>query len=118
MMKTNTIMFGWNRPVQGREGIAGELFSTAMSFYEKCKTSGKIESYEPVFLSRHGGDLNGFFLIKGTHEQLDTLLCNDEFVELTMRADHCLSNVGVIQGFTGNMISESMSKWVKTIPTK
>ena len=118
MVKTNTILFGWNRPVQGREGIASELFSTAVSFYEKCKTSGKIESYEPVFLTGHGGDLNGFFLIKGSHEQLDTLVCSDEWVDLTMRAGHCLTSVGVIYGYTGNMVSECLSKWTKTIPTK
>jgi hypothetical protein len=118
MVKSNTIMFGWNKPLQGREGIAGELFTQTINFYEKCKTSGKIESYEPVFLSSHGGDLNGFFLIKGTHEQIDNLVCNDEFVDITMRANHCLSHVGVIHGFTGNMVNECMQKWMKTIPSK
>jgi len=119
MVQTNTIVFGWNRPVPGREMMAAELFGQAVTYYEKLKTTGKIESWEPVFLERHGGDMNGFFIIKGTHVQIDTLVSNDEFRELVMRADHQLEGIGVIQAFTGSQaVTDLMQLYTKTIPPK
>ena len=118
MVQSNALMFGWNQPLHGREGVAGELFAHTVSYFEKQKSTGKIENWQPVFLSRHGGDLNGFFLLTGTHAQLDTVVTSDEFVDIVMRAGHCLSNVGVIAGYTGNMIADVMARWTKSIPTK
>jgi hypothetical protein len=116
MAQTNTIILGWNRAVAGRETAAMELFATTMSFYEKQKASGKLESYEPVFLERHGGDMNGFFILRGTHAQIDALVGNDEFREIVMRADHCLMGLGVIQAYSGPVVGELMQLYGKTIP--
>ena len=116
MIQSNAILFGWNNVVVGREGIAGELFAHTVNFFEKLKTTNLVESYEPVFLGHHGGDLNGFFLIKGTHVQLDTLKTSDEFIDITMRAGMCLSNVGVIDTYVGNTVNELMGRWMKNIP--
>ena len=118
MIQSNAILFGWNRTVVGREAIAGELFAHTVNFFEKLKTSNQLESYEPVFLGVHGGDLNGFFLIKGTHAQLDTLKGSDEFVDITMRAGMCLTNVGVIDTYVGNTVNELMGRWMKSIPSR
>jgi len=118
MVQTNLVLFGWNRSIPGREGMAAELFAHTMSFFEKLKSSNALESYEPVFLTRHGGDLNGFFLLKGTHLQLDTMLSSDEFVDINMRAEQYLEGVGVITGFTGNVVGDLMQRWVKTIPSR
>ena len=118
MVQSNAILFGWNRPVVGRESIAGELFAHTVNFFEKLKASSQLESYEPVFLSVHGGDLNGFFLIKGTHVQLDTLKSSDEFLDITMRAGMCLSNVGAIDTYVGNTVTELMGRWIKSIPSR
>jgi hypothetical protein len=116
MVQTNTVLFGWNRAIAGREGMAGELFAHSMTYFEKLKVTKQLESYEPVFLNRHGGDMNGFFLLKGTHTQLDTIMQSDEWIDIVMRADHYLSGVGVITGYTGAVIPEMMQRWVKTIP--
>jgi hypothetical protein len=119
MVQSNAILFGWNRPVVGREAIAGELFAHTVNFFERLKTQNQLESYEPVFLNPHGGDLNGFFLLKGTHVQLETLRTSDEFVDITMRAGMCLSNVGVIESFVGTTtINDVMTRWMKAIPAR
>jgi hypothetical protein len=117
MVQSNAILFGWNTPVVGREGIAGELFAHTVNYFEKLKTSNLLESYEPVFLSSHGGDLNGFFLLRGTHVQLDTVKSSNEFIEITMRAGMCLTNVGVIDSYVGGTVNELMTRWMKAIPT-
>ena len=118
MVQSNVLVFGWNLAVPGREGLAGELFAHTMGFFEKQKSTGKLESFQPVFLASHGGDLNGFFLITGTHAQLDTLETSDEFVDIVMRAGQALTNVGVIHGFAGNVVPELMNRWTKSIPAR
>ncbi|MBA3454676.1 MAG: hypothetical protein H0T42_16435 [Deltaproteobacteria bacterium] len=110
-------MFGWNRPITGREGMAAELFMHTVNFFEKLKRANSLESFEPIFLVDHGGDLGGYFLLKGTHDQLDTLKSNDEWVEIVMRAGHSLTGVGIIDCFTGTTVPELMARWTKTIPS-
>ena len=51
---------------------------------------GRIESFEPVMLAAHGGDLNGFFLLKGEVEKLDEVRRDDTFRNLTIEANYCL----------------------------
>jgi hypothetical protein len=118
MVQSNTILFGWNTPVVGRESMAGELFAHTVNYFEKAKASNNLESYEPVFLTSHGGDLNGFFLLRGTHTQLDTLKSSDEFFEIVMRAGMCLTNVGVVDAYTGNLVTDVMSRWTKALPAR
>ena len=118
MVQSNVIVFGWNRAVPGREGMAAELFAHTVSYFEKQKASGKLESWTPVFLARHGGDLNGFFLLQGTHANLDAMVSSDEFLDINMRADQYLTGVGIIPGYTGATVQELMTRWTKTIPTK
>ena len=118
MAQTNTIFFGWNRAVPGREGMAAELFAHAVNYYSQLQASGQITSWEPVFLNRHGGDLNGFFLIKGEHAKLEAVLHSDEWLDLVLRADMYLTGVGAIQGWTGAPVPELMQRWTKLIPTK
>lgn len=118
MVQSNTIVFGWNRAVVGREGMAGELFAHTVSWLDRAKTMGTIESWEPCLLTSHGGDLNGFFMIKGTGQQLTSLKCNDEWTDIVLRAGQYLTNVGVIEAFTGPQVQDVMSRWTKSIPTR
>lgn len=118
MMQSNAMVIGWDRAMVGREGMAGELFAQATRYLDKQKAMGHIESCQPVFLALHGGDLNGFFLVSGSHAQLDVLKSNDEFVEIMMRASLCLEGVGVSDGYCGAAIPEYMNRWLKAIPSR
>ena len=118
MVQSNAVVIGWNRPVTGRETMAAELFGTSMAYYEKLKSTGKIESYEPILLEVHGGDLNGFVLLRGTHAQLDAVKSSDEFREIVARAEHCIEGIGVIDGYTAAVIPQVMQVWTKAIPPR
>lgn len=118
MIQTNTIVFGWNRAIVGREGMAAELFAHTVNYFEKLRSTNNIESYEPVFLNSHGGDLNGFFLLKGTNVQLNTMKSSDEFVDIIVRAGLYLTNVGVIDGYTGTVVQDLMGRWTKALPSQ
>jgi hypothetical protein len=116
-IESNALIIGWNRAVVGREAVAGELFAKTSAYYDKLQKSGKITSWEPMFLQQHGGDLNGFFVLKGTSANLDAIRSEEEFVDLILRAGHCLTNVGVIPAYSGmNTIMDMMTRWTKAIP--
>jgi len=115
-IETQGFLFGWTRVIPGREAVAGELFASTMGYWEKLQKGGKIASFEPVFLQAHGGDLNGFFSIKGTHAQLDAVKTDEEFVDITLRAGHCLDGVGVIPFYSGKVIGDIMARWSKSAP--
>jgi hypothetical protein len=41
---------------------------------------GTIKSFDTVFLDPHGGDLNGFLLMRGEPSQLDGLMSSPEWI--------------------------------------
>jgi hypothetical protein len=67
----NRILFlGWSRVVAGREQLAMQLWQKSMEYYTGLQSDGRIESFEPVLLWAHGGDLNGFVIVRGDAEKL------------------------------------------------
>ena len=70
-----------------------------------------------MFLDSHGGDLNGFFLIKGESAKLDALISTNEWVTHIARASLHLNGSGVIRGTTGNEAMERMALWTSVVPS-
>ena len=115
-MANAVILIGWNEPKSGREMQAAALFGESIQNYTALVKDGTIESFEPVFLLRHGGDFNGFILLRGEASKLDALQRSDNFVEFTIRAIHCLSGFGVIRGWIGEGLQRIMAQWMAAIP--
>ncbi len=115
--ETNTVIVGWNRAIVGRENVAAELFASTVAYWERLQRAGTITSWEPMFLEAHGGDLNGMFILRGNATKLDSLRHEGEFIDLILRAQHCLENVGVIGAWSGMpVIQDMMGRWTKQIP--
>ena len=72
-MADAAILIGWNEPKPGRESMAAQLFADTMKYYTTLVEQRAIESFEPVILTRHGGDFNGFILLRGEAAKLDAL---------------------------------------------
>lgn len=115
-VESNALIIGWNRAVVNRESAAAECFASTVAYFEKLERNGKITSFDTVLLSQHGGDFNGFFVLKGTNADLDWVRSDEEFVDNIVRATHCLTNVGVIPGYTGVSVGDMMTRWTKSIP--
>lgn len=115
-MSTNVAFFAWNRSIPGRERISATHFEEFVQYLGSLQQKGAIQSYDVVFLNPHGGDLNGFFLIRGDSAKLDTLLSSTEWVTHMTRAAMHLEGSGTIRGVTGAMVMERMELWTKTIP--
>jgi hypothetical protein len=115
-MASNSALFiGWKLPVVGREVEAVELFGSFVSYLRKQQAIGAIESFEPCFLSPHGGDLGGFFLVRGERARLAGLRSSDEFEELVSR---CLVNVdgfGVVDAYIGETVATQLQRYAKNI---
>jgi len=90
------LFIGWNEVVRGREAEAVELFNEVLAYYGRLQEDGTIESFEPVFLEPHGGDLGGFILIRGEAENLSALRVSEEFIQLSIRATLHVENFGVV----------------------
>ena len=58
-----------------------------------------------MFLDVHGGDLNGFFMIRGESGKLDTLVSTTDWLTHITRASLHLEGSGVIRGCSPAMRS-------------
>ena len=114
-MADRVLFMGWNRPVVGREQQAMRLFQKAMEFNSKLQAEGQIESFEAVLLAAHGGDLNGFVMVKGDAEKLAEVQNNDAFLDLQMECRYCLDGYGVVTGYIGEGVKDMLSRWSKLI---
>jgi hypothetical protein len=116
-MSANVIFMGWNRPVTGRETQSGQLFQEVMQYLGGLQQAGTIQSFDTVLLSPHGGDLNGFFLIRGESTKLDALQASEEWLAHVTRGGIVMEGLGVVRGATGELIMEWMNLWNKLAST-
>ncbi len=114
-MADRILFLGWNRPVAGREQQAMQLFQKSMEIFGGLQSKGLIESFEPVILSSHGGDLNGYIMIRTDADKLSEVRKDDTFFDFTIEARYCLDGFGVIPGYIGEGINDLMTRWAKLI---
>jgi hypothetical protein len=111
-MAADSVLFiGWNRPIAGREKAALDLFTYSMGYWNDLKSSGQIASFEPVLLAAHGGGLNGFIVIKGEQAKLDAVRNSDKFLDLITKVSINVDNVGVIPGWSGELLMNQMQRY-------
>lgn len=115
-MHRNTILFGWNRSIPGREETSGNHFDEFVGYLTAQAQAGAIQNFEIVFLDPHGGDLNGFFLITGDPASLDALQATQEWTGHMTRAAIHLESAGSIRGVSGDAVKERMGLWRKSVP--
>lgn len=114
-MADTALFCGWNQPSTGREAQALELFASTIAFWNKHKEAGNIESFEPVILSRHGGDMNGFMLIRGDAAKLDEIKRSDEFFSIVNQCSYCVDNFGVVDAYIKEGVARVMGEYGKYV---
>jgi hypothetical protein len=107
------LFIGWGALVRGRETQAVKVFGESIQYYAGLQQKGIIESFEPFLLEPHGGDLNGFILVRGDKDKLAHLRVDDEFQRRTLRASTIVDGVGVISATTGARLGEQMADFEK-----
>jgi hypothetical protein len=109
------IFLGWGEVVRGRETQAVEAFNETIAFFTERMEDGTIESFEPVFLEPHGGDLGGFMLIRGDVAKLATLRTSEEFTQLILRATLCVDGIGVVGADLAERLQRQMAYYTDQI---
>lgn len=115
-MSDNVVFLGWNRAVPGREHASAALFQEFLQYLGGLQGAGGIDSFEPVLLSQHGGDLNGFVLIRGERDQLAAMTASQEWLGFVTRGGLIMEGLGVVQGVTGELLTRWMATWTASIP--
>ena len=108
-MAESALFVGWGTPVRGRETKGLEVFSEALTFHGQCQQAGEIDSFDVVLLTPHGGELNGFILIKGSEEQIEALMRREDFQRINIRANLVVDRFGVVPGIMGETLGEQMA---------
>jgi hypothetical protein len=115
-MGTNVVFIGWNRPVPGREKTATALFEEVNQWLTGQQKAGAIQSFESVLLNSHGGDLNGFILVRGDSGKLDALLSGEAWEMFMTRAAVTMDGFGFLRGVTGELLMKQMGRFIAALP--
>lgn len=115
-MSTDVIFMGWDGSIPGREAMSAQHFQEFLGYLGGLQQAGKIASFEPVLLNPHGGDLNGFILIRGDSAQFDALSASEEWQIHITRAGIHLQGLGVVRGVTGEGTMAWMARWSQIMP--
>ena len=111
------LFVGFGTPVRGREAKSLDAFNQATQYYSRLQQEGTIESFEVAILEPHGGDLGGFFLIRGERQKLSLLRVDAEFERLTTRATLMVDSLGIIGASLGDGLGQSIAMFQEEIST-
>ena len=114
-MADAALFVGWGAPVRGRESKGLEVFNEAIAFHGECQQAGEIESFEVVLLTPHGGDLDGFMLIRGSEAQMDALMRREDFMRINARASLIVERFGVVPAALGDALGRQISIYQEAI---
>jgi hypothetical protein len=107
-MADHGLFIGWGAPVYGREEKGLGVFAESIEYYGTLQGEGRIESFEAVLLDPHGGDLEGFVLIRGTRQQMADLRGDDEFRRLVTRASLIIQSLGLVDAILGEQLGAEL----------
>lgn len=115
-MGNDVLLYGWNRPNPGSEKLSLALFQEFVEYLGGLQQEGTIDSVETVLLNAHGGDLNGFTLIRGDIIKLQEVQRSEEWIMLMTRAGLVMDGGGLITGVTGDNVMQQMGRWASLLP--
>jgi hypothetical protein len=114
-MADSGLFVGFGLPVRGRERQALKVFNETFEYYSRLQQEGEIESFEPVLLEPHGGELGGFFLLRGDQDKLARVLASEEFGRRTARGQLIVENLGVVGALLGDRLATQLSQFAEQI---
>lgn len=110
-MADAALFIGWGQVVRGREKRALQVFNESVEYWGGLQGDGKIEDFEIVLLTPHGGDLQGFALLRASEQQIAELRADEEFGRRVARADLIVESQGVVDAVIGEGIARGLSQY-------
>jgi hypothetical protein len=108
-MADSGLFIGFGAPVRGRERQSVKVFNEVFEYYSRLQQEGEIESFEPVLLEPHGGELDGFFLLRGDQDKLARVRSSEEFERLIVRGQLIVDSLGVVGAALGGRLMSQLS---------
>src|SRR5213078_203897 len=108
-MADAALFIGWGATQAGREKRAVELFGESLRYLSSLVADGRVASVEPFFLEPHGGELEGFWILRGDVNELAQLRVDEEFQRFAVRAQAVVQNFGVVGATTGERLNQHMA---------
>ena len=110
-MADAVLFIGWGAVVPGREQTSLQVFNEGVAYWQRLQEQGEIDNFEAVTLEPHGGDLQGFVLLRGDREKLERARYSDEFQRLNARAGLVVTRLGVVAGFSGEALNRQFTSF-------
>lgn len=110
-MSQGALFVGWGAIIPGREKTASAVLGTAVEYLQKIKAQGTIESFDVVLLEPHGGELEGFVMVRGDQEKIALLRVGEDFQRVIVGVQLVHSKVSVVGAYTGKEIQSIMRLW-------
>jgi hypothetical protein len=114
-MADSGLFIGFGLPVRGRERQAIQVFNEVFEYLSRLQQEGQIESFEPALLEPHGGELGGFFLLRGDQDKLARIRASEEFERLLARSQLLAENLGVVGAALGERLTGQMSVFAQQV---
>jgi hypothetical protein len=110
-MKKGALFVGWGAIIPGREKSASRVLGEAMEYLQRLKEEGVIDSIDVVLLEPHGGELEGFVLIRGEHDCLAKLRGEESFLQTIVGVQLVHTKVGVIGAYADAEMQSVLQIW-------
>ena len=110
-MAKSALFVGWGAIVPGREKTASAVLGEAAGYLQQLQRDGVIDAFDVVLLEPHGGDLEGFVLVKGDKDSLAKLRGSEDFQKLIVGVQLVHAKVGVVGAYTGAEMQTVMRLW-------
>jgi hypothetical protein len=114
-MANTGILIGWKRSMPGREGHALQKFGEYAGYLTKLQAEKHIESFEPVVIRPHGGNLDGFFLIRGERAKLGALRDTDHWKDWEAWGAYNMEGFAVLDCQLGDGLTDMLGRFGKLI---
>lgn len=112
-MADRSLFISWTGIIPGRELAATKFFGETLAFYAKLVADGRLESFEPMLLEAHGAGIQGFFVLRGSEEQITALHKDHEFEHYTVRGQLVCFGLEITGGFINEGLARVMSDYEK-----
>jgi hypothetical protein len=106
-MADRVLLIAWDRPVRGSEERAIDAFNEAVGLMGRRQQEGRIEGFEIVMM-RPNSDLGGFFLVRGSAQQIHDLREDGDFLRSTARAQMVVDGIRHLEGMTGEAVAHQV----------
>ena len=114
-MSNTGLLVGWTRAFPGKEKVALGKFGEFTQYVAKLHAEKQIDSYEPVLLRPHGGDLNGFFLLRADVARIAVLRQSDQWKDWEVTGAMLLEGFGVIECSLADNVGDMIARIAKQV---